>query len=109
AKTALAVALAALLGACARPPPHRSDALARSAALLARADKLEAELHAQVAELDLYGELGARRQSASELLCKMNGRHLGEIKRLAEAQREKRKARKNRHVALLQKDASARP
>jgi hypothetical protein len=96
------LALGALLGAgCARPAPHRSDALDRSRALLERADSLEAELHAQAAVTDLYGELGARRQETTQIACEVAESHLREIHRLHEQQMAKRKARPRRRLALL--------
>ena len=100
---------AALLGVgCAQPPPHRSDTLARSRALLDRAERLEADLHTQNAELDVFSELNERRQSATEVTCQVSRAHIKEIERLAEAQMEKRKlarAKRARRVASLDRGA----
>ena len=99
-----ALGAALLLGnGCARPPPHRSDALARSRALLDKVNSIEADLHAQSSEIVLYGELGARRQTATEVTCNVAASHVREISRLAEAQTKKRKE-KARKLALLRSD-----
>ena len=97
-----------LLGVgCAQPPTHRSDALARSRALLDRAERLESDLHTQNAELDVFSELNQRRQSATEVACQVSQAHIKEIKRLAEAQREKRKKRsRSRRLAALARGPS---
>jgi hypothetical protein len=96
----------ALFAGCARPPPHRSDALQRSRAFLERAARLEAELQSQNGELDLFAELGARRQEATALTCEVAQAHLREITRLDEAQRKKRRERA-RKLALLRAPAAA--
>ena len=103
ARVALAGALVLALGTgCARPPPHRSDALKRSRALLESASLLESELHAQNAELDLYSELTARREHATEVTCSVAQSHIREIQRLSEAQKRKReRSMRSRKVALL--------
>ena len=99
--------LALLLGnGCTRPPPHTSDALARSRALLDRVDRLEADLHTQGSEIDLYGELGARRQTATEVTCQVAKSHIREISRLNEAQVKKRRERAHR-VAMLRHPGTA--
>ena len=100
-----ALGAALLLGeGCARSsPPHRSDALARSRALLDKVSAIEADLHAQNSEIVLYGELGARRQEISEVTCSVAASHVREISRLAEAQTKKRRE-KARKLALLRHD-----
>ncbi len=108
----IGAALAGMLG-CARPPPHRSDALARSRAVLDAADRLEAELHTEAEAIDLYADLGARRKSATEVTCQVADRHIKEIERLADAQkrtrREKARLRREHKLALLQAAANAKP
>jgi hypothetical protein len=92
--------------ACARPPPHHSDALARSRALLDAASALESDLHFGESEIGYFGELEARRKSATEVTCQVADVHIREIERLAEAQRLKRreKARRRKELALLHRE-----
>ncbi len=103
ARVALLAAVVLGLGTgCARPPPfHRSDALARSRALLDRVSALEADLHSQSTEIGLFSELNERRQEATQVTCNVTQSHIKEIQRLAELQQQKRRARQARRVALL--------
>ena len=104
-----ALGVALLFGnGCARPPPHKSDALARSRALLDRVDRLEADLHSQGSEIFLYGELGARRQTATEITCQVAASHVREISRLDQAQQKKRKEKANRLAMLRHERTSSR-
>src|SRR5213082_3858038 len=80
------------LAACARPQaPRQSDALERSARLLARLDQLEADLHQQDAEILLTSELEYRHGQAQQIACQVTNDHVKEIHRLALLQEEKRR------------------
>jgi hypothetical protein len=89
-----------LLAACAKgpPPPRTSEALDRSARMLARLDQLEADLHDENAKLVVYSELEQRHARTSQIACEVSDEHIREIRRLALAQ-EKKQERKRRAVA----------
>ncbi len=99
----LGVAAVLLLAACANEPaaPRESEALERSARMLARLDQLEADLHDENAKLAVYGELEQRHTRTSQIACQVSDEHIREIRRLAFAQEQKKleKARKRRAVA----------
>jgi hypothetical protein len=101
-----------LTAACAgeRQAPVRSEALERSARLLAKLDQLEADLHAQTAELLLSGELEDRHGTATQLACRVTDDHLQEIHRLALAQERKQheRALKRKAVAMARRTGKAR-
>jgi hypothetical protein len=79
-----------VLAACAREePPRQSEAMERSAKLLARLDQLEADLHEQNAEIFLGSELSYRHGQAQEMACQVTNDHVREIHRLAVLQQEK--------------------
>ena len=81
-----------VFAACARAQaPRQSDALDRSARLLARLDQLEADLHQQDSELFLTTELEYRHGQAQQIACQVTNDHVREIHRLAVAQEEKRR------------------
>jgi hypothetical protein len=83
-----------VLAACARAEePRQSDALERSAKLLARLDQLEADLHQQDAEIFLTSELEWRHGQAQQIACQVTSDHVKEIHRLATAQEEKQRER----------------
>lgn len=100
----LGLGVTLLLAACAREPaatPRTSEALDRSARILARLDQLEADLHDEGSKLAVYGELEQRHGQASQVVCQVADEHVQEIHRLAMAQEKKQqeKARKRRAVA----------
>jgi hypothetical protein len=81
-----------VLAACARAEaPRQSDAMERSAKLLARLDQLEADLHQQNAEIFLTSELEWRHGQAQQMACQVTNDHVREIHRLASLQEEKRR------------------
>src|SRR2546430_15548951 len=81
-----------VLAACARAQaPRQSDAMQRSASLLARLDQLEADLHQQNAEIFLTSELEYRHGQAQQIACQVTSDHVREIHRLATLQEEKRR------------------
>jgi len=92
-----------LLAACAgeTPAPRKSDALERSARMLAKLDQLEADLHDERAKLAVYAELEQRHGQTSQIACQVADEHVQEIHRLAMAQEKKQqeKARQRRTVA----------
>ena len=97
----LLVGALGLTGACTQRAPHRSDALARSRAVLERAAEIESELHAEEAAVDFYTELSERRRTTTEVACNVSQAHIKEIQRLSEAQTKKRREKmKARRVAL---------
>jgi hypothetical protein len=91
-----------LTASCAgeRQAPVRSDALERSARLLAKLDQLEADLHAQTAELLVSNELEERHATATQLACRVTDDHLQEIHRLALAQERKMQERSGRRKVV---------
>ena len=104
-----------VLAACARaeaPSPRQSEALERSAKLLARLDQLEADLHQQDAEIFLTSELEWRHGQAQQIACQVTSDHVKEIHRLAvlqeEMQREKAKGRKKGKVVAQARVAKPR-
>src|SRR2546430_11597221 len=73
-----------VLAACARAQaPRQSDAMERSASLLARLDQLEADLHQQDAEILLTSELEYRHGQAQQIACQVTNDHVKEIHPLA--------------------------
>ena len=98
----MGVGVALLLGACAREaPPRPSEALDRSARILAKLDQLEADLHDEGSKIGLYDELEGRHRQVSQIACQVSAEHVQEIHRLALAQEAKQlaKAKKRRAVA----------
>ena len=100
----LGLGVTLLLAACVREPaapPRTSEALERSARILAKLDQLEADLHDEGLKLAVYGELEQRHGQASQVVCQVADEHVQEIHRLAMAQEKKQqeKARKRRAVA----------
>jgi len=80
------------LAACARAQaPRPSDAMERSARLLARLDQLEADLHQQDSQILLTSELEWRHGQAQQIACQVTSDHVREIHRLALLQEEKRR------------------
>ena len=84
----LGLGVTLLLGACAKEAaaPLPSDAMERSARILARLDQLEADLHDEGSKLAVYGELEQRHGQTSQIACQVSDEHLQEIHRLATAQ-----------------------
>jgi hypothetical protein len=101
-RAAAGALLVILLSACAgeRQAPVRSEALERSARLLARLDQLEADLHAQATELLISNELEDRHGTAAQIACQVTDEHLQEIHRLALAQERKQHERTLRRKAV---------
>ena len=90
----LGIGVTLLLGACASEPvPRQSEAMERSARILAKLDQLEADLHEEGTKLTVYDELDQRHRQTA---------HVREIHRLAEAQERKQqeKVRHRRAVAV---------
>ena len=69
----LGLGVTLLLFACAKesPPPRASEALERSARMLARLDQLEADLHDERSKLAVYGELEHRHSQTSQIACQV--------------------------------------
>jgi capsular polysaccharide biosynthesis protein len=99
----MGLGMALLLAACAKEAdvPRSSEALERSARILAKLDQVEADLHDETSKLVLYGELEQRHGQASQIACQVSDEHVQEIHRLAMAQEKKQaeKVRKRRAVA----------
>jgi hypothetical protein len=106
-RAAAGVLVAVLVSACAgeRQAPVPSEALERSARLLAKLDQLEADLHAQTTELLISNELEDRHGTATQLACRVTDDHLAEIHRLASAQERKmhERALRRRAVAMARR------
>ena len=100
----LGLGVTLLLLACAKEsaaPPRASEALERSARMLAKLDQLEADLHDEGSKLAVYGELEQRHSQTTQIACQVADEHVQEIHRLAMAQEKKQqeKARRRRTVA----------
>src|SRR5712691_1565509 len=100
----LGLGMTLLLAACAKEAaaPRTSEALERSARMLARLDQMEADLHDEGSKLAVYGELEQRHSQTSQIACQVADEHVREIHRLAMAQQQKKqqeKASKRRAVA----------
>jgi hypothetical protein len=76
--------------------------------MLRQLDKLEADLHAGTAQVDVYAQLVQRHGQAQQIACQVTNDHVQEITRLANAQLRKRqeKLRQRRAVAQLVKPAA---
>jgi len=99
-----------VLAACARAQaPRQSDALERSARLLARLDQLEADLHQQDAELFLTSELEYRHGQAQQIACQVTNDHVKEIHRLALIQEEKRREKAHKKGRTIAQARVAKP
>lgn len=114
-RTIAFVFTAALAAGCTGPaaqPRAESEAMARSRMMLARLDRLEADLHSEATATDTYAVLQERHGQASQVACKVTDEHVNEMHRLLVAQLEKRKeklAQRNGKLARLSKaHASAR-
>jgi hypothetical protein len=100
--------LALVLAACSVQAPRRtpSEAMERSARILKQLDRLEADLHENNAQTELYSELVERHSHAQEIACKVTDEHVAEIHRLAVAQERKleqrRASRLHRKKAIAQ-------
>jgi hypothetical protein len=99
----LGLGVTLLLAGCAKEAaaPRTSEALERSARMLAKLDQMEADLHDQGSKLAAYGELEQRHGQTSQIACQVADEHVQEIHRLAMAQQKKQqeKAGKRRAVA----------
>jgi hypothetical protein len=99
----LGLGVTLLLAACAKEAaaPRTSQALERSARILAKLDQMEADLHDEGSKLATYGELEQRHSQTSRIACQVADEHVQEIHRLAMAQQQKQqeKAGKRRAVA----------
>jgi hypothetical protein len=71
------------------PAPRHSEAMERSARMLRQLDRLEADLHGNAVQGEIYGELVDRHGRAEQLACQVTTEHVQEIHRLAIAQQEK--------------------
>jgi predicted transposase YbfD/YdcC len=101
-RTAACAVMVMMASACAsRPAWKPSDAMERSARMLRQLDSLEADLHQGAQETDNYSVLMDRRNHAEQVACKVTDEHVAEIHRLAVAQEEKiRERRQARHHTL---------
>jgi len=99
----LGLGVTLLFFACAKESsrPRVSEALERSARMLAKLDQLEADLHDEGSKLAVYGELEQRHSQTSQIACQVADEHVQEIHRLAMAQEKKQqeKVRRRRTVA----------
>jgi uncharacterized membrane protein YccC len=99
----LGIGLTLLFAACARESaPRPSDAIERSARMLARLDQLEADLHEESTKLAMYDELDQRHRQTSQFACQVTDEQLRDVRRLAEVQERKqqRKERNRKAVAV---------
>jgi hypothetical protein len=99
-----------MIAACARAQaPRQSEAMERSARLLARLDQLEADLHDQDAQLFLTSELEYRHGQASQIACQVTTDHIREIHRLAVMQEEKRREKAHKKGRAIAQARIAKP
>jgi hypothetical protein len=99
-----------LLAACARAQaPRQSDAMERSARLLARLEQLEADLHQQDSEIFLTSELEYRHGQAQQIACQVTNDHVREIHRLATLQEEKRREKAHKKGRTIAQARSVKP
>jgi hypothetical protein len=99
----LGAGVALLLTACAGDPaPRTSEAIERSARVLAKLDQLEADLHQETTKLAIYDELDLRHRQTTQFACQVTDEQLRDVRRLAEVQERKqqRKDRNRRAVAV---------
>ncbi len=89
------------------PAPRHSEAMERSARMLAALDRLEADLHSRDAEMATYSELIERHSQTQQIACKVSDEHLGDIARLAAVQ-EERTARQAGSAPKKRKTVAAR-
>jgi hypothetical protein len=104
------VLILAMSAACMRPSaPWKSDALERSARMLEKLDKLEADMHQGESEIATFGELVERRNHAEQIACKVTNEHVEEIHRLAVAQQQKieqKRHAKKKAVAMARRSSA---
>ena len=99
-----------VLAGCARAQaPRQSDAMERSARLLARLDQLEADLHQQDREIFLSSELEYRHGQAQQISCEVTSDHVREIHRLAALQEAKRQEKAHKKGRTIAQARSAKP
>jgi len=106
----LGLGMMLLLAACARGPaaPRTSEALDRSARMLAKLDQLEADLHDEGSRLLLYTELEKRHGQTTQIACQVADSHVQEIERLALVQQKKQQEKARNRRAVAQARVSAR-
>jgi leucyl-tRNA synthetase len=105
------VLILAMSAACLRSStPWKSDALERSARMLQKMDKLEADLHQGQSEIATFGELVERHNRAEQIACKVTDEHVEDIHRLAMAQQlklEKKRQQKKKVVAMARRSGGS--
>ncbi|HYZ90270.1 MAG TPA: hypothetical protein VE620_13305 [Myxococcales bacterium] len=99
----LGAGMALLVSACAGDPaPRSSEAIERSARILAKLDQLEADLHQETTKLAVYDELDQRHRQTTQFACQVTDEQLRDVRRLAEVQdrKQQRKERNRRAIAV---------
>ena len=73
-------------GACVgtAPAPRQSEAMERSARMLAALDRLEADLHSRDAEMATYSELIERHSQTQQIACKVTDEHVLDLGRITQ-------------------------
>src|SRR5882762_11635365 len=106
----LGLGVTMLLAACAKEAaaPRASEALERSARMLAKLDQMEADLHDEGSKLAMYGALEQRHGQTSQIACQVADEHVQEIHRLAMAQQKKQAEKVRRRRAVAQGRVSRR-
>jgi hypothetical protein len=96
-------------GACVgtAPAPRQSEAMERSARMLAALDRLEADLHSRDAEMATYSQLIERHSQTQQIACKVTDEHVLDIARLAAVQ-EARMARQTGNAPKKRKTVAIR-
>jgi uncharacterized protein YlxW (UPF0749 family) len=111
-RAGLVVIMLGMSGACVRQSaPWKSDALERSARMLQKLDKLEADLHQGQSEIATFTDLVDRHGRAEQMACKVTDEHVDEIHRLAVAQQQKieqKRHPKKKAVAMARTVGSGR-
>jgi uncharacterized membrane protein YccC len=97
----LGLGMTLMVAACARESaPRPSDALERSARMLAKLDQLEADLHEESTKLAVYDELDQRHRKASQIACQVTEEQMRDVHRLAEVQERKQQRKERNHKAV---------
>ena len=99
----LGLGVTLLFVACAKEsaaPPRASEALERSARMLAKLDQLEADLHEESTKLAVYDELDQRHRKASQIACQVTEEQMRDVHRLAEVQERKQQRKERNHKAV---------
>jgi hypothetical protein len=98
--TVAAAVLFGMIGCGARPAMQHSAAFASSARMLAKLDKLEADLASEDTTETTYAVLAYRHGQATQIACKVTDEHVEEIHRLDLAQQKKMQEKRKKRLTV---------